>query len=83
MPLNGWMMKLSKREYVAVVFDHDTNRWHLDLGFISDLTGKGDVWDNATNEWDWIDSLGVDGVYDSMTRIRALKELIEGEDING
>jgi hypothetical protein len=76
-------MKLSKQEYIAVMFDHDTGRWSVETDLIPDLTGSGDVWDNATNEWDWIDSLGVDGVYDSMTRIRALKELIEGEDING
>ena len=74
---------MSKREYVAVVFDHDTKEWYVDLDFISDLTGKGDVWDNVTEEWGWLDSLPIEQKLESIARFRALKEFIEGEDING
>jgi hypothetical protein len=76
-------MKLSKQEYIAVMFDHDTGRWSVETDLIPDLTGSGDVWDNVTSEWDWLDSLGDDGVKESMVRVEKLRKLIEGEDING
>ena len=74
---------MSKQEYIAVMFDHDTGRWSVETDLIPDLTGSGDVWDNVTSEWDWLDSLGDDGVKESMVRVEKLRKLIEGEDING
>lgn len=74
---------MGKQEYIAVMFDHDTGRWSVETDLIPDLTGSGDVWDNVSNEWDWLDSLGEDGVKESMVRVEKLRKLIEGEDING
>lgn len=79
----GWGKTLSKREYIAVVYDHDTKKWDLDLDLIVDLTGNGDVYDTVTDEWEWVDSLGAEGVNGSMERIRELGKLIRGEDKYG
>ena len=74
---------MGKQEYIAVMFDHDTGRWSVETDLIPDLTGSGDVWDNVTEQWDWLDSLPPEKALESMARVRALRKLIEGEDING
>lgn len=83
MRISGWRMRLSRREYVAVVFDHDSGEWYVDLDFIPNLTGDGDIWNTVTEEWEWLDSLPREEADESMARVRALKNFIEGEDING